>query len=1317
MSSIKKMSIQGIRSFGPEDKDKQIIQFYSPLTLILGANGTGKTTLIECLKYITTGDLPPGAKIGGAFIHDPKIAHEKEVKAQIKLSFLDIAGKEVIAVRSMTGTQKAKKVELKTLDGVITRHGPDGEKKSITQKCADLDREMVASLGVSKAVLENVIFCHQEEANWPLGEGKALKEKFDAIFASTRYVKALEAIRSFNKEQDQSVKNLKVSMKYLKENKDAVTKLENEKSDLEAQYASSEESVKKTLELLKPIEEKLYDIRNRSEEIHKLKTDVEVLMSEKRQIESQIEELENSIENKFQGSTIELQRKHRDFQEKLQEREELLTQSERELVKLNKESISLESKRNQLLIELGKLQQEADANEENQKNCSKLMKKLAEKYDIGGFQIEESLDVQYCSRFVKKLKEKYDQLMKEAKEKKAAFEEKEVDLQRQIDEVRENKTKLGQSIKMKQDIMDKNNSEIKRINCKLSETNASAGTLDQLTRELKTAEHELKSAESTVNPEELKKEIQNMNQEKKTLEEKFNKLDSILSVLHKQSTVKTQVDMLNKEKTAKEDQIRKSKARHEDSIVHLLGEMPNLNLRGALDEYISKQSCLVQKTNIELDKCRQEMSSKETQKKMLMENLRRDENELKNLEEKLQNVCGTDDFDDSLITIQSKLNQTQEQRGSLMGAEHFYKKYVEDMKKDNPCCPLCHREFEQEQEVRELILELQSKLRMVPSKLQKAEKDLNEYQNKYDSIQQLKPVKETINKMSFSGLPQQKKELDNVKNIISKLSKEIDTKQEELQDQQCDESMAKVMQPDVLMIDRYLSDIKELDKKIATQMSMISSQSRGFGNKSIQEVTNEKEEVQLQLNTSNQQLDHKRQKLCDYSEKVNRLHGQVNSLNSRKLQIETDLQQQVKLEEQKATLRSENIEHTTFVKESKEKQKPLEEKIEQLLDMKDCITADKEEIFDQMRTKANEVCTEGINKVNNYTTAIERYEKTGKVNILQEKKDMREELKTKLDSLEKEKKKLHINIDEIRKDLSMQQVREHELKINLQLRKKQKDVEQIEEKLLVAQEKLGEFDVQSLAKEERALSSKLDSLKRDKDTAVGRQAGFREQIKSIETYLKSDMYKDASVKHNQTMIKLRTTEMANLDLQKYYAALDKAIMKYHTMKMDEINKIIRDLWRNTYKGNDIETIEIRSDEDESALMKRRRSYNYRVVMIKGDAVLDMRGRCSAGQKVLASLIIRLALAETFCLNCGILSLDEPTTNLDRDNIESLANALVDIIKSRHEQYNFQLVVITHDEEFVELLGRSEYVEFYYQMKKNEYGCSRIHRANVQQLHS
>jgi DNA repair protein RAD50 len=102
-------------------------------------------------------------------------------------------------------------------------------------------------------------------------------------------------------------------------------------------------------------------------------------------------------------------------------------------------------------------------------------------------------------------------------------------------------------------------------------------------------------------------------------------------------------------------------------------------------------------------------------------------------------------------------------------------------------------------------------------------------------------------------------------------------------------------------------------------------------------------------------------------------------------------------------------------------------------------------------------------------------------------------------------------------------------------------------------------------------------------------------------------------------------------------------------------------------------------------------------MIKEEHELDMRGRCSAGQKVLASIIIRLALAETFCINCGILALDEPTTNLDHANIQSLANALNGIIEARRQQANFQLIIITHDEQFLHLLGRAN-SDFYVSLK-------------------
>lgn len=85
--------------------------------------------------------------------------------------------------------------------------------------------------------------------------------------------------------------------------------------------------------------------------------------------------------------------------------------------------------------------------------------------------------------------------------------------------------------------------------------------------------------------------------------------------------------------------------------------------------------------------------------------------------------------------------------------------------------------------------------------------------------------------------------------------------------------------------------------------------------------------------------------------------------------------------------------------------------------------------------------------------------------------------------------------------------------------------------------------------------------------------------------------------------------------------------------------------------------------------------------------------------MLACLVIRLALAESFCINCGILALDEPTTNLDTANSEAFAMALNDVIKHRRLQSNFQLVVITHDEAFVSLLGRSENASHYFRVDK------------------
>jgi len=60
-----------------------------------------------------------------------------------------------------------------------------------------------------------------------------------------------------------------------------------------------------------------------------------------------------------------------------------------------------------------------------------------------------------------------------------------------------------------------------------------------------------------------------------------------------------------------------------------------------------------------------------------------------------------------------------------------------------------------------------------------------------------------------------------------------------------------------------------------------------------------------------------------------------------------------------------------------------------------------------------------------------------------------------------------------------------------------------------------------------------------------------------------------------------------------YSALDKALMRFHEMKMEGINKYVKKFWQQTYRGDDIETIEIKADLENAA---NRRWHNNRLVM-------------------------------------------------------------------------------------------------------------------------
>lgn len=325
---------------------------------------------------------------------------------------------------------------------------------------------------------------------------------------------------------------------------------------------------------------------------------------------------------------------------------------------------------------------------------------------------------------------------------------------------------------------------------------------------------------------------------------------------------------------------------------------------------------------------------------------------------------------------------------------------------------------------------------------------------------------------------------------------------------------------------------------------------------------------------------------------------------------------------------------------------------------------------------------------------------------------------------EKKKESIRQNIDllaqqilELSSKRSTFSIRENNLKDALELTKKQNIRKEVTSELRAQKEELKSImssssglNAESINSELTQETEKLKEKENLKYTIQGQKKAKIDQLESEKLRLDRKEIAEAVEMYKSSLIKEIVEKHVVEDIDKYHSALDQAIMTIHQEKMSRLNSVIGHLWKGTYQGSDIETIFVNAENDgpkTTAAASARRTFDYNVVMKRTDgATLNMRGRASAGQRVLASLIIRLALAECFC-DCGILALDEPTTNLDRRNIKKFAQMLGELAHNASHQLKTQFIIITHDSEFVEQLCNFGSIESFYHVSKNDKGYSTV----------
>ena len=184
MIELKRLEISGIRSFkeNPDDINKQSIDFEGPVTLITGKNGTGKTTIIESLKYATVGNFPE-EMVGDLNIWD---RNEINSKVSLLIKSADNTTYNLIYNPSLSKSQATIKESSFTQGNctLITTE-PNGKQNTELIK----ESKLQDIFGASKAIIENVIFCSQNDSYWPIDLSPTkLKNKFDQIFGIANFL-------------------------------------------------------------------------------------------------------------------------------------------------------------------------------------------------------------------------------------------------------------------------------------------------------------------------------------------------------------------------------------------------------------------------------------------------------------------------------------------------------------------------------------------------------------------------------------------------------------------------------------------------------------------------------------------------------------------------------------------------------------------------------------------------------------------------------------------------------------------------------------------------------------------------------------------------------------------------------------------------------------------------------------------------------------------------------------------------------------------------------------------------------------------------
>lgn len=1219
MASVEQLQVQGVRAFDPYRFEN--LRFGHPLTLIIGANGVGKTTIIECLLYAMAGELPGGKTGGSAFVQDPRISKSSQVMAQVKLEFVDVRGRKGTISRSMSATLRSgsQAPTFKTVDSQMVVGGHlVGGRETATARVADTNDQIVRRLGLPLAIQKYIVCCHQEDSLWPLSDPRHLKDRFDELFESSKYTKFLERVRVQRNE-------LRGRLKLLEKD---VTSLER---DIKVVYGKREEQV----ELQRRVGEYTVECNTLQNQVDRDNHELKSLFEMNQQFQRVVEELKQN-----ENTALRLEENIGllgDGLDELSEPDEELTRAlannseqsslEQERKRLEEASVGLESRIKELLLERAQL-----ANQMGR------VESLEEAYQGAIATLNDTCKGEEPSHYERVLDEKVNEAQNAFERTTLANRQREDEIQRFLSSVEAESIQIQQTIRSGLD----NIRELESKADDLSIATSGSSRVKYYAEQADDAHNELEKVRRTL------KEFQS-NSELAEAVNAVKRTQKAVEIAQRDLALATDRNAEENREKMLSDEIK----RREKTLREILDAHPDIssiaqNLQTAKERYDSAR--------LSLERARDQAS------------------EVEDLERQLK-----DYKPGRLADAETELEIATQSAEQTDFISRFYTAALQQARVQARCLLCEHTKTPKEKLAFENLLK--SKLEAIPILPEVAAKRVEEARQNVDRARRLEPLS-----LRRAELPD-KSNVDELKVLVDGISNEVrkleGTQQAEADTFRLNSEIAE-LKSQVKPASQAMEPLESVRSRLRkAQVDRAASESQmedlrdreATLHKRASRLAEEYSDARLQLSKAEMQEQEK-------SHQLQRLQEVQSSLNGEKSKVDAA-----------RFLLPENEKKTEAAKEELRSLKVDNGRHERTLVDERALSLDAKRAFDSIRLKVADLQQRlGENSIANLQDQIAASEKS--VEGLQQELALTNQTLRQVDIREADNSRLRRQIMD-----------------TLQIRKQRSQLE-------ITERRIEELKTQNAETARKDYESETRSIQLRISDAAAQIASRQGEVRQIERHLSSiaeelgDRYVTTESDLSDTRVRYQTTEAVCGDLDVYGRAVSSAITEFHSRKMREINRELDVLWRTTYTGSDIDTICIKSESEQLA---RGTSYRYRVVMRKGMTELDMRGRCSAGQKVLAAIIIRLALAECFGVECGLIVLDEPTTNLDRENANALAQSLSKIIESRSGQRNFQLIVITHDEHFLVAMNPAQYTSHYYRIDRDQRQYTSIRRMPINQL--